>query len=325
MPGKAYFTEEEKDLFTELLQRYSNVIESKKTDAVSLNAKAKAWERLCTEYNSMPHVRRREVKQLKKLWDNLKQKLKKAKAQQIRDVMATGGGPLPEPLDDRLTRVEALVPHVAVRVPNPFDSDRQSQTPASEAVTDIIDSMMHETDSRYHDSDDEFGMNSNLSQAGGFAEATSQQCSPAPPLSSGGLPAETATSRPSGSQNREDAFMDQGSGAEPVVRRRQSGRLAAVDTALSTELEARLRAVDDERNQRRIEHEARMKMISGEHALKMQQYADERRKRSALHRMKVRVLKAKEKVQNFKQAILKKQLELLRPGGIAECDLVPQD
>ncbi|XP_075550326.1 myb/SANT-like DNA-binding domain-containing protein 3 [Dermacentor variabilis] len=165
MPGKAYFTEEGKDLFTELLQRYSNVIESKKTDAVSLNAKAKAWERLCTEYNSMPHVRRREVKQLKKLWDNLKQKLKKAKAQQIRDVMATGGGPPPEPLDDRLTRVEALVPHVAVRVPNPFDSDRQSQTPASEAVTDIIDSMMHETDSRYHDIDDEFGMNSNLSQA----------------------------------------------------------------------------------------------------------------------------------------------------------------
>ncbi|XP_037577043.2 uncharacterized protein LOC119459303 [Dermacentor silvarum] len=184
--------------------------------------------------------------------------------------------------------------------------------------------MIQETDARCHDSDDEFVMNRDLSQAENeFAEATTQQSSPAPPLSSGGLPAETATS--SCGQNREEAFVDQGSGAQPVVRRRQGGRLAAVDTALSMELEARLRAVNDERNQKRTEHGARMKMIEGEHALKKQQYADERRKRNILHRMKVRVLKPKKRVHNLKQAIITKQPELLRPGGIIERDLVPQD
>lgn len=90
MPGKAYFLDEEKDLLTELVAKYKNVVENKKTDAMSLHAKSRAWERLCVEYNSMPSVRPREVKQLKKLWDNLKQKWKKEKARQAREVMATG-------------------------------------------------------------------------------------------------------------------------------------------------------------------------------------------------------------------------------------------
>ncbi|KAK8781066.1 hypothetical protein V5799_017596 [Amblyomma americanum] len=41
-----------------------------------------------------------------------------------------------------LPRVEAAVPHVAVRVPNPFDSDRPSQSRFSQAVADIVGGMV---------------------------------------------------------------------------------------------------------------------------------------------------------------------------------------
>lgn len=90
MPGKAYFTEEEKDLLTELVNLHKTCLENKRSDAVSIHAKARTWDKLCTEYNSRPLVRPRDVKQLKKLWDNLKQKWKREKAKNIRDVMATG-------------------------------------------------------------------------------------------------------------------------------------------------------------------------------------------------------------------------------------------
>ncbi|XP_077523300.1 uncharacterized protein LOC144134215 [Amblyomma americanum] len=63
----------------------------------------------------------------------------------------------------------------------------------------------------------------------------------------------------------------------------------------------------DERSQRRIEHERRMKMIRDEHAFN----EDERRKLSALHEMKVRVLEAKEQVLNLEKEILRKKQQLL--------------
>ncbi|KAH6933472.1 hypothetical protein HPB50_015420 [Hyalomma asiaticum] len=66
----------------------------------------------------------RDVKQLKKLWDNMKQRWKQEKAKQIRDVLTPGGGPPPPPMDERLAQIEAIVPHLTTRVTNPFDSDR---------------------------------------------------------------------------------------------------------------------------------------------------------------------------------------------------------
>ncbi|XP_065304485.2 myb/SANT-like DNA-binding domain-containing protein 3 [Dermacentor albipictus] len=146
MPGKTYFTEEEKDLVQDLINKYKDVIENKRTDAVSLTAKAKAWEKLCAEYNSRPFVRARDVKQLKKLWDNLKQRWKREKAKQIRDVMATGGGPPPQPIDDRLAQVEAVVPHLTTRVPNPFDSDRPLDAPSdTQSALEILNGMLHDS------------------------------------------------------------------------------------------------------------------------------------------------------------------------------------
>ncbi|XP_065304931.1 myb/SANT-like DNA-binding domain-containing protein 3 [Dermacentor albipictus] len=146
MPGKTYFTEEEKDLLQDLINKYKDVIENKRTDAVSLSAKAKAWEILCAEYNSRPFVRARDAKQLKNLWNNMKQRWKREKAKQIRDVMATGGGPPPQPIEDRLAQVEAVVPHLTTRVPNPFDSDRPLDAPSdTQSALEILNGMLHDS------------------------------------------------------------------------------------------------------------------------------------------------------------------------------------
>ncbi|XP_077519093.1 uncharacterized protein LOC144129074 [Amblyomma americanum] len=234
--------------------------------------------------------------------------------------MGTGGAPPLSPLDDSLARVEEAVPHVAVRVPNSFDSDRPSQSPfsmpSSQAVTDIIGGMGL-GNAQPEDSDDEFVMSLGEGDQGAFLDG-SELSSPAPPLSHGGPSTDDTAKRASCSQTTEDGRAQEGSSAEAVARRRKCSRLTAVDTALSTELEARLLSAEEERNQRRIEHERRLQMIKDEHAFKTKHYAVERRKRSALHKMKVRVLKAKEQVQKLKREIPLKKLQLLAPGGNAE-------
>ncbi|KAK8773356.1 hypothetical protein V5799_012111 [Amblyomma americanum] len=97
----------------------------------------------------MPNVRPREVKQLKKLWDNMKQKAKKELARLSRGVMGTSGGPPPKPVDERLSQIEAIVPHITTTAPNAFDSDRPR---ASADVSNIIASMV-QGDARIDESD----------------------------------------------------------------------------------------------------------------------------------------------------------------------------
>lgn len=70
----------EKDLFVEIVSRYAAILEDEKSDAVSLNLKAQTWDKLSTEYNSIHGVRPRDVKQLRKCWENLKCKGRRSEA-----------------------------------------------------------------------------------------------------------------------------------------------------------------------------------------------------------------------------------------------------
>ncbi|KAH7953154.1 hypothetical protein HPB49_005257 [Dermacentor silvarum] len=54
-----------------------NVIENKRTDVMSINVKANAWQKLYAEYNGRPLAWPRDAKQLKKLWYNTKQRWKR--------------------------------------------------------------------------------------------------------------------------------------------------------------------------------------------------------------------------------------------------------
>ncbi|KAL3225467.1 hypothetical protein MRX96_025803 [Rhipicephalus microplus] len=121
MPAKTPFSEDEKDLVQDL-----------------------AWEKLCTEFNSRPFVRPRDVKQLKKLWDNMKQRWEREKAKQIHDVLTTRGGPPPPPMGEKLAQIEAIVPHLTTRVPDPLDSDRPPAMPAAQSESEILNGMICE-------------------------------------------------------------------------------------------------------------------------------------------------------------------------------------
>ncbi|XP_077519861.1 uncharacterized protein LOC144129614 [Amblyomma americanum] len=64
-------------------------------------------------------------KQLKKCWDNLKEKSRKEKAADSREVFRTGGGsPQRSEMTDELQRLGAVASHMNVRVGNCYDSDR---------------------------------------------------------------------------------------------------------------------------------------------------------------------------------------------------------
>nr|XP_050030056.1 myb/SANT-like DNA-binding domain-containing protein 3 [Dermacentor andersoni] len=86
---KINFTDEERTILMDMMERHRDVLECKRTDAVSIHAKKKKWEKLADEFNSRHNVRPRTSKQLKKCWDNLKEKWRRAKAEDTREIFKT--------------------------------------------------------------------------------------------------------------------------------------------------------------------------------------------------------------------------------------------
>ena len=68
------YTVKEKILLAQLVKD-NKLVENKKTDAVSVQEKNEAWRNICEIYNSQPEVEaKRNPSQLRKLWNNLKQR-----------------------------------------------------------------------------------------------------------------------------------------------------------------------------------------------------------------------------------------------------------
>ncbi|KAH6919605.1 hypothetical protein HPB50_029407 [Hyalomma asiaticum] len=83
------FTAEEKSLLLSLVNNHKKVLECKKTDVASVNAKCEAWQKLAVEYNAQHGVTPRHFKQLKKCWGNMKQKWKEENAAEKRKIHKT--------------------------------------------------------------------------------------------------------------------------------------------------------------------------------------------------------------------------------------------
>lgn len=69
---KINYSETEKMLLAQLVAQ-EKAVENKQTDATDVKEKAAAWERITARYCSQGFPRR-STKQLKKCWDNLKQR-----------------------------------------------------------------------------------------------------------------------------------------------------------------------------------------------------------------------------------------------------------
>lgn len=71
------FTEREKMVLIEVAKEFVCVIDNKKTDGTSVEAKKQAWMSLTNKFNAVSETGTRTEKQLHALYDNLKKKARK--------------------------------------------------------------------------------------------------------------------------------------------------------------------------------------------------------------------------------------------------------
>ncbi|KAL1488996.1 hypothetical protein ABEB36_014775 [Hypothenemus hampei] len=139
------FTVDEKNLLIFLIDQNKHFIENKKTDANTNRAKAEIWSKITTAFNS--RFSARTEKQLKKLWDNMKNKTRKIDTEHKKEMLKTGGGPPIQQYDDSISeRVRSIVPTINFEIQNVFDSNYLPQEENS-------DPIIASTSSKYKDSD----------------------------------------------------------------------------------------------------------------------------------------------------------------------------
>ncbi|CAG9769725.1 unnamed protein product [Ceutorhynchus assimilis] len=90
------FSKSEEKLLIESVKKFTNIIECKKTDAVSNKEKNAAWKKVANCFNSNSQ-NYRAAEQLKTKYLNLKKQCKKNFAEEKKIKMGTGGGPFSTP------------------------------------------------------------------------------------------------------------------------------------------------------------------------------------------------------------------------------------
>jgi hypothetical protein len=85
------FSPDEKILILNLVRRYSHIIESKKTDALSWRNKEATWTKIATEFNAQNSTFRSK-ETLKRFFENKKKETRKKAATERREITKTGGG-----------------------------------------------------------------------------------------------------------------------------------------------------------------------------------------------------------------------------------------
>jgi hypothetical protein len=113
----------EKSLLTELVRKHKDLLENKKNDYKTIQQKNNTWEALSEQFNSQSGVTKRDSKQLKKCWENVKARAKKQLAKEKREVKLTGGGPSTTKQDDEAAAVASIIPAQIDSLSNMFDDD----------------------------------------------------------------------------------------------------------------------------------------------------------------------------------------------------------
>ena len=121
--ARQYFSQLEKSLLTELVRKHKDLLENKKNDYKTIQQKNNTWEALSEQFNSQSGVTKRDSKQLKKCWENVKARAKKQLAKEKREVKLTGGGPSTTKQDDEAAAVASIIPAQIDSLSNMFDDD----------------------------------------------------------------------------------------------------------------------------------------------------------------------------------------------------------
>ena len=117
--SRQYFSQLEKSLLTELVGRHKEVLENKKNDFRMIHQKNTAWETLSEEFISQSGVTKRDAKQLKKCWENIKARAKKQLAKEKKEAKLTGGGPSRCIPDEESSAVASIFPAQIDSLENP--------------------------------------------------------------------------------------------------------------------------------------------------------------------------------------------------------------
>lgn len=109
-----------------IANKYGAILEDKKTDRSSSANKENAWQNIEREFNaSSTTTTYRSRTSLKKCYENRKKELRKTVAEEYKQTMLTGGGPLPkikkDETDDLLMSI--INKKTLVGLENPFDDD----------------------------------------------------------------------------------------------------------------------------------------------------------------------------------------------------------
>ncbi|KAH9359834.1 hypothetical protein HPB48_002433 [Haemaphysalis longicornis] len=269
----------------------------------------------------MPNVRPRTVKQLRKLWVNLKLQWKNDKAKEVRGAMGTGKSAFSvnqksgcfKPNRCRWwTTTYSRTPeqrpsgghlsHLLERPRNPYDSNRLGQpAPARPVTVDVIDSMVREDDCASNDDQDAEADPDETLELSHSDFAVLEDLPGSPPSS------------PEGNSELHAVVHDNGAAAAPRTASLSPGtRNGLLGQTLAVELHASLQALRDEHKETREVQKQNALALHEEHALKMEQlkenHADELAKCELVHDMQVHILKTKLKIQRLKARLRSKQL-----------------
>ena len=81
------------------------------------------WETLTEQLNCQAGVKKREAKQVKKCWENIKSRAKKSIAKEKREVKLTGGSSASTERDEGAAAVVSIIPDQMTSLDNAFDDD----------------------------------------------------------------------------------------------------------------------------------------------------------------------------------------------------------
>ncbi|KAH6919821.1 hypothetical protein HPB50_029191 [Hyalomma asiaticum] len=227
----------------------------------------------------------------------------------MRERFATGGGtPQPSQVTDELQMVGAVASHMAVRLPNPYDSDRSrhgavpggSQSSQSQCTPAVVALLSQTQDGPIGDAsgcedideppdcwswDDVDG--TELS-----TEATAAHSHNNEPATADGQPRESVAATAPGAPAASGDFAPTSYTDVPAGKRRPAS--SARQTAVSLELAARISAIKEDREEKKQEHLLKLKYMRLEHRQNMQ------------------LIRLKKANQKAKAEMLKLQLDLIK-------------
>ncbi|XP_063832046.1 uncharacterized protein LOC135081226 [Ostrinia nubilalis] len=134
------FTSDEKRILTELVLKYQDLVENKRTDATTNSSKLKGWIRLTDEFNTISTFCHRTHVVLKCCWENIKRQSKKDQADRKKKIFMTGGGkpPTPPPPSNTQSTIVKVILGPALKgISSDFDSDSPTFSENIETIVDV--------------------------------------------------------------------------------------------------------------------------------------------------------------------------------------------